>query len=87
MTDHRAALAWYAGTANLNESQFPSENGETIYRRLGDLAENNIADVTKTWYTPEHTNASLTHGDTKAHDLILMVGRRLKMSWLTLRII
>ncbi|TAE45968.1 MAG: DNA/RNA non-specific endonuclease [Oscillatoriales cyanobacterium] len=61
MTDHRAALAWYAGTANLNESQFPSENGETIYRRLGDLAENNIADVTKTWYTPEHTNASLTH--------------------------
>ncbi|MBE9123764.1 DNA/RNA non-specific endonuclease [Tychonema sp. LEGE 07199] len=63
---HRAALAWYAGTANLNESQFPSENGETIYRRLGDLEQNNIADVTKTWYTPEHTNASFTQGDTKA---------------------
>jgi len=63
---HRAALAWYAGTANLNESQFPSENGETIYRRLGDLAENNIADATKTWYTPDHTNASFTQGDTKA---------------------
>nr|WP_228042446.1 MULTISPECIES: DNA/RNA non-specific endonuclease [unclassified Tychonema] len=63
---HRAALAWYAGTANLNESQFPSENGETIYRRLGDLAENNIADGTKTWYTPDHTNASFTQGDTKA---------------------
>ncbi|MEG4335992.1 hypothetical protein QUB40_29375 [Microcoleus sp. AT9_A2] len=63
---HRDALAWYAGTANLNESQFPSENGETIYRRLGDLEQNNIADVTKTWYTPDHTNASFTQGDTKA---------------------
>jgi hypothetical protein len=63
---HRAALAWYAGTANLNESQFPSENGETIYRRLGDLAENNIADATKTWYTPDHTDASFTQGNEKA---------------------
>ncbi|MCC3563687.1 MAG: DNA/RNA non-specific endonuclease, partial [Microcoleus sp. PH2017_27_LUM_O_A] len=63
---HRAALAWYAGTANLTGSKLPSENGETIYRRLGDLKENNITDVTKTWYTPDHTNASFTHGDTKA---------------------
>ncbi|MCC3422309.1 MAG: DNA/RNA non-specific endonuclease, partial [Microcoleus sp. PH2017_07_MST_O_A] len=63
---HRAALAWYAGTANLTGSKLPSENGDTIYRRLGDLEQNNIADVTKTWYTPDHTNASLTHGDTKA---------------------
>jgi hypothetical protein len=55
-----------AGTANLNESQFSSENGETIYRRLGDLKENNITDVTKTWYTPDHTNASFTQGNEKA---------------------
>jgi hypothetical protein len=59
-------LAWYAGTANLNESQFPSENGDTIYCRLGDLKQNNITDVTKTWYTPDHTNASFTHGNEKA---------------------
>ncbi|MEG3927823.1 DNA/RNA non-specific endonuclease, partial [Microcoleus sp. T3_D1] len=63
---HRDALAWYAGTANLNESRLPSENGETIYRRLGDLAENNITDPTKTWYTPDHTNASFTQGNEKA---------------------
>jgi DNA/RNA endonuclease G (NUC1) len=65
-SSHRAALAWYAGTANLTGSKLPSENGDTIYRRLGDLEPNNIADATKTWYTPEHTNASFTHGDEKA---------------------
>ena len=63
---HREALAWYAGTANLTGSKLPSENGDTIYRRLGDLEQNNIADATKTWYTPDHTNASFTQGDTKA---------------------
>ncbi|MCC3469984.1 MAG: hypothetical protein JGK37_29635 [Microcoleus sp. PH2017_06_SFM_O_A] len=55
-----------AGTANLTGSKLPSENGDTIYRRLGDLEQNNITDVTKTWYTPDHTNASFTQGDTKA---------------------
>jgi hypothetical protein len=59
-------LAWYAGTANITGSKLPSENGDTIYRRLGDLDENNIADATKPWYTPDHTNASFTHGNEKA---------------------
>ncbi|MCC3531594.1 MAG: DNA/RNA non-specific endonuclease [Microcoleus sp. PH2017_22_RUC_O_B] len=65
---HRAAGAWYAGTANLNESRLPSENGDRIYRRLGDLSANNITDATKTWYTPDHTNANFTggNGDTNA---------------------
>ncbi|MCC3505479.1 MAG: DNA/RNA non-specific endonuclease [Microcoleus sp. PH2017_19_SFW_U_A] len=30
------------------------------------MEQNNITDVTKTWYTPDHTNASFTQGDTKA---------------------
>ncbi|WP_051041563.1 DNA/RNA non-specific endonuclease [Oscillatoria nigro-viridis] len=65
---HRATGAWYAGTANLNESRLPSENGDPIYRRLGDLSANNITDATKTWYTPDHTNANFTggNGDTNA---------------------
>ncbi len=65
-SSHRAALAWYAGTANITGSKLPSENGDTIYRCLGDLDENNIADATKPWYTPDHTNASFTHGNEKA---------------------
>ncbi len=59
-------MAWYAGTANITGSKLPSENGDTIYRCLGDLDENNIADATKPWYTPDHTNASFTHGNEKA---------------------
>jgi DNA/RNA endonuclease G (NUC1) len=63
---HRDALTWYAGTANLSGSKLPSENGETIYRRLGDLPQNNITDAAETWYTPDHTNANFSHGDDKA---------------------
>ncbi len=65
---HRAAGAWYAGTANLSESRLPSENGDLIYRRLGDLSANNITDAAKTWYTSDHTNANFTegNGDTNA---------------------
>jgi endonuclease G len=58
---HQAAAAWYAGTANLNLSQIPSENGRTIYRRLGDLASSE-----QPWYTPDHTNANFSHGEEMA---------------------
>lgn len=30
------------------------------------MEQNNIADATKTWYTPDHTNASFTRGNEKA---------------------
>jgi endonuclease G len=63
---HRDALTWYAGTANLSGSKLPSENGETIYRRLGDLPQNNITDAAETWYTPDHTKASFSHGNARA---------------------
>jgi endonuclease G len=59
-------LTWYAGTANLSGSKLPSENGETIYRRLGDLPQNNITDAAETWYTPDHTKASFSHGNARA---------------------
>ncbi|QIZ73027.1 hypothetical protein [Oxynema aestuarii] len=58
---HQAAAAWYAGTADLNLSQIPSENGQTIYRRLGDLSSSE-----RPWYTPDHTNANFSHGEEMA---------------------
>ena len=58
---HRATVALYAGTANLNESQIPPENGETVYRRLGDLYENNRTNK-KAWYTPSFIGTSFRFG-------------------------
>jgi DNA/RNA endonuclease G (NUC1) len=63
-----AAKAWYAGTANLNESQIPVGQ-QKVFRRLGDLLAENLNDSQKSWYFPEHTNAkssNFTHGDPKA---------------------
>jgi DNA/RNA endonuclease G (NUC1) len=53
---HQTAAAWYAGTADLSPSQIPDENGQTIYRRLGDLAQGETP-----WYVPDHTNANLSN--------------------------
>ncbi|MGL5059984.1 MAG: DNA/RNA non-specific endonuclease [Microcoleus sp.] len=60
---HRAAGTWYAGTANLNESKLPLENGNRIYRRSGDFELNNITDAVKNWYAPDHTKANFTGGN------------------------
>lgn len=61
---HRNALAWYTGTAHLNKSKLPSDNGELIYRRLGDLERSSSSALT--WYTPDHTRANFDHGDENA---------------------
>ena len=53
---HQTAAAWYAGTADLSPSQIPARNGQTIYRRLGDLAEGETP-----WYVPDRTNANLSN--------------------------
>jgi DNA/RNA endonuclease G (NUC1) len=53
---HQTAAAWYAGTADLSPSQIPDENGQTIYRRLGDLAEGETP-----WYVPDRSNANLSN--------------------------
>jgi hypothetical protein len=53
---HQTAAAWYAGTADLSPSQIPARNGQTIYRRLGDLAEGEIP-----WYVTDHANANLSN--------------------------
>jgi endonuclease G len=58
---HQAAAGWYAGTADLNLNQIPSENGQTIYRRLGDLSSSE-----RPWYSPDHTNANFSHGEEMA---------------------
>jgi len=63
---HRAAVGWYAGTANLNESQIPAGE-QQIFRRLGDLILNGFGENNeKSWYVPGHTKAKFDHGDTKA---------------------
>jgi DNA/RNA endonuclease G (NUC1) len=62
---HRAAVAWYGGTANLNESQIPAGE-QKVFRRLGDLLTEELNDPQKSWYVPGHTKSSFNHGDTKA---------------------
>jgi DNA/RNA endonuclease G (NUC1) len=63
---HRAAVGWYAGTANLNESQIPAGE-QQVFRRLGDLRLNGFGENNdKSWYVPGHTKAKFDHGDTKA---------------------
>ena len=64
---HMHALTWYGGTANLSGSKLPSRNGETIYRRLGDLELDSSGNpTTPTWYTPDRTNANFNHGEQRA---------------------
>ena len=64
---HMHALTWYGGTTNLSGSQLPLRNGETIYRRLGDLELDSSGNpTTPTWYTPAHANANFTHGEQQA---------------------
>jgi DNA/RNA endonuclease G (NUC1) len=53
---HQTAAAWYAGTADLSPRQIPDENGQTIYRRLGDLAQGETP-----WYVPDRSNANLSN--------------------------
>jgi DNA/RNA endonuclease G (NUC1) len=63
---HRAAVAWYGGTANLNESEIPADQ-QLVFRRLGDLILNDLGENNeKSWYVPGHTKSSFNHGDTKA---------------------
>jgi DNA/RNA endonuclease G (NUC1) len=62
---HRAAVAWYGGTANLNESQIPAGE-QQVFRRLGDLLTEELNDPQKSWYVPGHTKSSFNHGDTEA---------------------
>jgi len=62
---HRAAVAWYGGTANLNESQIPADQ-QLVFRRLGDLFTENLNDPQKSWYVPGHTKSSFNHGQEDA---------------------
>jgi DNA/RNA endonuclease G (NUC1) len=69
---HGRTLAWYAGTTNLNWSEFPqSQNGlsqNPIYRRLSDLHYQQLFDTNfrnaKPWYTPEYAGSAI--GDANA---------------------
>ena len=64
---HRAAVSWYAGTANLNESHVSDEK-QQVFRRLGDLLAEGFSsdDKDKSWFVPGHVNANFPHGDQKA---------------------
>jgi hypothetical protein len=65
--NHRQALAWYAGTANLSGSQLPPKDGEYIYRRLGDLEPaDRTPNSNKIWYTPDYRGYPFIHGSQNA---------------------
>ncbi|WP_232731693.1 DNA/RNA non-specific endonuclease [Kamptonema formosum] len=65
--NHRQALAWYAGTANLSGSQLPAKDGEYIYRRLGDLEPaDRTPNSDKIWYTPDYRGYPFIHGSQNA---------------------
>lgn len=56
---HTRALTWYGGSLNLTSGQFGAEpkdqlpEGETVYRRLGDLDADGY-DPNQHWYFPDH---------------------------------
>ena len=64
---HRAAVSWYAGTANLNESHVSDEK-QQVFRRLGDLLAEGFSsdDNDKSWFVPGHVKADFAHGDENA---------------------
>ena len=64
---HRAAVSWYGGTANLNESHVSDEK-QQVFRRLGDLLAEGFSsdDNDKSWFVPGHVNANFPHGDQNA---------------------
>ncbi|MDY6807209.1 MAG: DNA/RNA non-specific endonuclease, partial [Cyanobacteriota bacterium] len=62
---HRAAVAWYGGTADVNESQIPAGQ-QKVFRRLGDLLTEELNDPNKSWFVPGHTKSSFTHAQEDA---------------------
>ncbi|WP_293120760.1 DNA/RNA non-specific endonuclease [Okeania sp. SIO1I7] len=61
---HHAAVSWYGGTANLNESQIP-QGEQQVFRRFGDLLAKNLSSD-ESWFVPGHINANFPHGDENA---------------------